>query len=199
MSSLDKEGIFFTLFQMLGILVTAFLMIFYPMITRHVSRKHLMRILMIISAAGYLIMLISGLILPTGNLKFILITVGYMAANFGQYFLTKLASALTVAIANITYIVFKIITYTNGIARFEQAANAGDISSEEKALQITELLKGVQSGQSAGLLIVMTVLPLHILMYLSYYLYQRKYKLDEAEYERICAAIRDRNQDEPTA
>ena len=56
----------------------------------------------------------------------------------------------------------------------------------------------VQSGQSAGLLIVMTVLPL-ILMYLSYYLYQRKYKLDEAEYERICAAIRDRNQDELTA
>ena len=226
------EGIFFTLFQMLGMFVTAFLMIFYPMITRHVSRKHLMRILMIISAAGYLIMLISGLILPTGNLKFILITVGYMAANFGQYgfylimmisimntveyneylhgvrdegivsslrpFLTKLASALTVAIANITYIVFKIITYTNGIARFEQAANSGDISSEEKALQITELLKGVQSGQSAGLLIVMTVLPL-ILMYLSYYLYQRKYKLDEAEYERICAAIRDRNQDELTA
>ena len=36
----------------------------------------------------------------------------------------------------------------------------------------------------------MTVLPL-ILMYLSYYLYQRKYKLDEAEYEPICAAICD--------
>ena len=106
-------------------------------------------------------------------------------------FLTKLASALTVAIANFTYIIFHIITYTNGIAGLEQAANAGDISSEEKAVQITNLLQGVKHGQSAGLLLVMTVLPL-LLMYLSYRLYQKKYKLDEEEYNRICAAISER-------
>ena len=219
------EGVFFTLFQMLGMFVTAFLMIFYPMISRHLSRKRLMSILMVISAAGYIVMLLAGLLFKTGNIKFILITLGYMAANFGQYgfylimmisimntveyneylhgvrdegivsslrpFLTKLASALTVAIANFTYIIFHIITYTNGIAGLEQAANAGDISSEEKAVQITNLLQGVKHGQSAGLLLVMTVLPL-LLMYLSYRLYQIKYKLDEEEYNRICAAISER-------
>ena len=219
------EGVFFTLFQMLGMFVTAFLMIFYPMISRHLSRKRLMSILMVISAAGYIVMLLAGLLFKTGNIKFILITLGYMAANFGQYgfylimmisimntveyneylhgvrdegivsslrpFLTKLASALTVAIANFTYIIFHIITYTNGIAGLEQAANAGDISSEEKAVQITNLLQGVKHGQSAGLLLVMTVLPL-LLMYLSYRLYQKKYKLDEEEYNRICAAISER-------
>ena len=219
------EGVFFTLFQMLGMFVTAFLMLFYPMITRHITRKKLMSILMAISAVGYVIMLVAGLLIPTGNLKFIFITLGYMLANFGQYgfylimmisimntveyneylhgvrdegivsslrpFLTKLASALTVAIANFTYIIFRIITYTNGIASLEQAANAGSITSEEKASQITELLQGVHHSQSAGLLLVMTILPF-VLMYLSYRLYQKRYKLDEDEYNRICEEIRTR-------
>ena len=106
-------------------------------------------------------------------------------------FLTKLASALTVAIANITYIVFNIIHYTNGIADLEQAASAGEITAEQKAGEISTLLEGVQHGQSLGLLLVMTVLPC-VLMFLSYILYQRKYKLDEEEYKRICDELAER-------
>ena len=220
------EGGFFTLFQMLGMMVTAFLMVFYPAISRKTPRKKLMHLLMIISVVGYAVMLLPSLVLTTGamkiagfDVKFLLLTLGYMAANFGQYgfylimmisimntveyneykhgtrdegivsslrpFLTKLASALTVAIANITYIVFNIIHYTNGIADLEQAASAGEITAEQKAAEISTLLEGVQHGQSLGLLLVMTVLPC-VLMFLSYILYQRKYKLDEAEYSRIC-------------
>ena len=216
------KGIFFTAFQMLGMAVTALLMIFYPAISRHINRKRLMGILMTISAIGYAIMLLPGLVLSAGNLKFILITLGYMLANFGQYgfylimmisimntveyneykhgtrdegivsslrpFLTKMASALTVAIANFTYIIFNIIQYTNGIADLEQAANSGFITAEQKADEITALLQGVQPSQSVGLLVVMTVLPC-LLMFLSYILYQKRYKLDEAEYERICGEI----------
>jgi melibiose permease/lactose/raffinose/galactose permease len=102
-----------------------------------------------------------------------------------------MASALTVAIANITYIVFGIIRYTNGIADLEQAANIGTITAEEKAGEITTLLSGVQHSQSLGLLLVSTLLPC-ILMYISYLLYKRHYKLDEAEYDRICAEIAER-------
>ena len=216
------KGIFFTAFQMLGMAVTALLMIFYPAISRRLNRKKLMSILMLISAIGYAVMLLPGLALGTSNVKFILITLGYMLANFGQYgfylimmisimntveyneykhgtrdegivsslrpFLTKMASALTVAIANITYLVFNIIQYTNGIADLEQAANSGAIDAEQKANQITELLQGVQHGQSVGLLVVMTVLPC-ALMFLSYVLYKKRYTLDEAEYNRICAEI----------
>ena len=58
----------------------------------------------------------------------------------------------------------------------------------EKADAITALLQGVQSGQSLGLLLVMTVLPC-ALMFVSYVLYKRRYKLDEAEYARICAEL----------
>ncbi len=221
------NGMFFTVFQMLGMAVTALLMIFYPAISRRMNRKKLMSILMAISAVGYVIMLLPGLLLSTGTLKFVLITFGYMLANFGQYgfylimmisimntveynefkhgtrdegivsslrpFLTKMASAITVAVANITYIVFGIIRYTNGIADYEQAANLGEITAEEKGAEITALLSSVQSGQTLGLLLVMTVLPC-VLMYISYVLYQKHYKLDEAEYERICREIERRKQ-----
>ena len=219
------EGIFFTAFQMLGMIVTAFLMVFYPAISRRLDRKKLMGILMTVSFVGYLIMLVPGLFLPTGNIKFILITVGYMLANFGQYgfylimmisimntveyneylhgtrdegivsslrpFLTKMASALTIAIANISYLLFNIIEYTNGIASYEQAANSGDIIGAEKAAAITSLLKNVQHSQTTALLLVMTVLPC-VLMFLSYVLYKKRYKLDEAEYDRICAELAER-------
>ena len=228
------EGGFFTVFQMLGMMVTAFLMIFYPMISRKTPRKKLMHLLMIVSAIGYAVMLLPGLFMKTGaasvlgfDVKFLLLTLGYMAANFGQYgfylimmisimntveyneykhgtrdegivsslrpFLTKLASALTIAIANVTYIIFRIIDYTNGIADLEQAANIGEITSEEKAAEISALLQGVRSGQSLGLLLVMTVLPC-VLMFLSYVLYQRRYKLDEGEYARICAELEAKKQ-----
>ena len=226
------RGIFFTVFQMLGMAVTGLLMIFYPAISRHMNRKKLMDVLMLVSFIGYIIMLLPGLLLKTGgpavagmDLKFLLITLGYMLANFGQYgfylimmisimntveynelkhgtrdegivsslrpFLTKLASALTVAIANITYIVFHILEYTNGIAGYEQMANQGAMTSEEKADAITQLLQGVQSSQSLGLLLVMTMLPC-ALMFASYILYKRRYKLDEAEYDRICTELEQR-------
>ena len=223
------QGGFFTVFQMLGMMVTAILMIAYPAISRKTPRKKLMHVLMIISVVGYAVMLVPSLLLKTGamsvagfDVKFILLTLGYMLANFGQYgfylimmisimntveyneykhgtrdegivsslrpFLTKLASALTIAIATVTYIIFNIIDYTNGIADLEQAASAGEITAEEKAAEISTLLNGVRPGQSIGLLIVMVVLPC-LLMFISYLLYQRKYKLDEEEYSRICAEL----------
>ena len=226
------QGGFFTMFQMLGMMVTGFLMLFYPAISRHMHRKKLMDVLMLVSVIGYALMLLPGLFMPKGiavlagfDLKFIVITLGYMLANFGQYgfylimmisimntveynelkhgtrdegivsslrpFLTKLASALTIAIASGTYIVLDLLKYTNGIAEQEQLANQGAISSEAKAEAITELLKGVHSGQTVGLMIVMTVLPC-LLMFISYILYKKHYKLDEDEYERICAEIADR-------
>ena len=210
---------------MLGMFVTAFLMIFYPAISRHMHRKKLMDILMLVGLVGYAVMLLPGLLMSSGegmSAKFLLITLGYMLANFGQYgfylimmisimntveynelkhgtrdegivsslrpFLTKLASALTVAIANAAYLVFHILEYTNGIAGFEQQANQGALTSDQKADAITNLLQGVHHGQSVGLLLVMTVLPC-VLMFLSYVLYKKHYRLDEAEYDRICAQL----------
>lgn len=223
------EGGFFSLFQIVGMAVTGFLMMFYPAISRRLQRKRFMDIMLIVSAIGYAIMLIPSLLLSKGtatlmgyDLKFVLVTVGYMLANFGQYgfylimmisvmntveynelkhgtrdegiisslrpFLTKLASALTVAIAYLTYVSFHILQYTNGISDLETQANENIITETVKNQKITELLQGVVPSQSQGLLLVMTILPF-LLLFLSYILYKKHYILDEPEYDRICREL----------
>ena len=223
------EGGFFSLFQIVGMAVTGFLMMFYPAISRRLQRKRFMDIMLAVSAIGYAIMLIPSLVLRKGaatlmgyDLKFVLVTVGYMLANFGQYgfylimmisvmntveynelkhgtrdegiisslrpFLTKLASALTVAIAYLTYVSFHILQYTNGISDLETQANENLITEAVKNQKITELLQGVIPSQSQGLLLVMTILPF-VLLFLSYILYKKHYILDEPEYDRICREL----------
>ena len=226
------EGGLYSLFTTIGMSVTALLMIFYPAISRKVPRKKLMSILLKVALAGYAIMLLPGVLLQSGtmkvlsmDLKFLLITIGYMLANFGQYgyylilmisvintveyneyihgtrdegiitsmrpFLTKLASALTVVIASGTYMLTGVTKYTNQISSLENAAAAGHITEADKLSQIHELLKGVTHGQSLGLLLVMVVVPL-ILLVITYVLYMKHYKLDEPEYDRICAELKAR-------
>ena len=201
------EGGLYSLFTTIGMSVTALLMIFYPAISRKVPRKKLMSILLKVALIGYAVMLLPGVLLQSGtmkvlgmDLKFLLITIGYMLANFGQYgyylilmisvintveyneyihgtrdegiitsmrpFLTKLASALTVVIASATYMLTGVTKYTNQISSLENAAAAGHITEADK-------------------------LPL-ILLVITYVLYMKHYKLDEPEYDRICAELKAR-------
>ena len=226
------EGGLYSLFTTIGMSVTALLMIFYPAISRKVPRKRLMSILLKVALVGYAVMLAAGLAMQSGavkvlgmDLKFLIITIGYMLANFGQYgyylilmisvintveyneylhgtrdegiitsmrpFLTKLASALTVIIATGTYMLTGVTQYTNRISSLENAAAAGHITEAEKLTQIQELLRGVTHEQSLGLLLVMVVVPL-VLLVITYILYIRHYKLDEPEYDRICAELKAR-------
>ena len=86
------EGGLYSLFTTIGMSVTALLMIFYPAISRKVPRKKFMLTLLRVSIAGYAFMLLAGVSMKAGavmlggmDLKFLLITIGYMVANFGQY------------------------------------------------------------------------------------------------------------------
>ena len=79
------EGGLFSLFSIVGMSVTAFLMIFYPAISRKIRRKKFMGILAAISLVGYAVMLAAGLFLPSDMTKFWMVVVGYMLSNFGQY------------------------------------------------------------------------------------------------------------------
>ena len=228
------EGGLYSLFTTIGMSVTALLMIFYPAISRKMPRKKLMKTLLKVALLGYAIMLVPGVVMKSGamkllgmDLKFLLITIGYMLANFGQYgyylilmisvintveyneyirgtrdegiitsmrpFLTKLASALTVVIASATYLITGVTKYTNQISSLENATAAGHITEAEKLAQIHELLQGVTHGQSMGLLLVMIVLPL-VLLVITYVLYMRHYKLDEPEFDRICAELKARRE-----
>ena len=180
--------------------------------------------MMIASAVGYTLMLISGLFFPEG-IKFWGLTIGFMLGNFGNYsyylimmisimntveynelnkgtrdegiitslrpFITKMGSALFLLVTSGIYTVFGVTKFTNGISEFENAANAGTITDAEKTVKIAEVLSGVTSAETHGLLICMALIPL-VLMFVSYILYLKKYKLDEDEFERICKAIEEK-------
>ena len=223
------DGGLYSLFTTVGMSATAFLMIFYPMISRKIHRKKLLGIMSLIAAAGYLMMLGAGLFSIPGDGSFWLLVIGYMLSNFGQYcfylvmmisimntveyneykfgvreegiitslrpFITKMGSALIVALTSAVYLILGVTDYTNQISALEQECAQGLITEEQKLSEISAVIfgtadgyVGVGKGKSLGLLITMTVLPC-VLMLISYFLYKKKYKLDEEEYERICREL----------
>ncbi len=64
------DGGLYSLFTTVGMSATAFLMIFYPAISRRVSRKRLLGFMAALSASGYVLMLFSLLIPETGMARF---------------------------------------------------------------------------------------------------------------------------------
>ncbi len=213
------EGGLYSLFSTVGVAATAFLMIFYPTISKRINRKPLMNMMVVISTVGFALMILSRIIPSVG---FFLLTIGYMISNFGLYsyylimmisiintveyneyktgerneaiiasarpLITKMSSALVVMMTTITYMIFGVTNYTNQISDLESAAAAGTITDVEKLAAIENVIKGVDQGQTLGLLILMVVVP-YGMMLLSNFLYQKKYILDEAEYERICKEL----------
>ena len=91
-------------------------------------------------------------------------------------------------ITTFSYILSDVTKYTNQISDFERAAATGVITEAEKLACIQNVVGNVDNGQKLILLLCMTILPC-ILMLISNYLYQKKYKLDEAEYARICKEL----------
>ncbi len=79
------EGGLYSTFSTIGLAVTAVLMVFYPAISRKMHRKELMRIMAVTGSAGYAVMILAGIGMHASMVKFWIITVGYMLANFGQY------------------------------------------------------------------------------------------------------------------
>ncbi len=216
------DGGKYSLFTTIGMMATAILMVFYPVISRKVNRKPLMGFMMIISTIGYIMMFVSGVAPMDNTIGYYVLVVGYMLGNFGCYsyylimmisimntveynelhhgsrdegiitslrpFITKLASALVVIITSAVYMALNVTDYTNVISEQERLANAGQITEEVKTAAISEKLATVTSGETIGLLIFISVVPL-ALMFISYVLYKKKYKLDEDVYEDICKQL----------
>ena len=102
--------------------------------------------------------------------------------------LTKMGSAIVVALTSLTYLIFRVTEKTNAIADFEQQAQLGKIADEERMEGINNVIAGVGNWQTVGLLLAMVLIPL-VFGFVSYLLYQRFYKLDEKKYDEICAEL----------
>ena len=226
---LGYEGGFYSNFSTFGLAATAVLMVIYPMLATRNTRKSFMKKMLFVSAAGYGLMLLVGLFMPSTNagLKCWILTFGYMAANFGNYayylimmisiintveyneylhgereealvasvrpFITKMGSAVVIAINYVTYLICGVTGYTQQISDFEQQTNLGLLTEAEKLTNIHGVIAQVSSWQKTGLLLVLTVLPF-ICMVITYTLYRKHYKLDENEYKRICSELEKRAQ-----
>ena len=213
-------GGLYSAFTLVGMSATALLMIFYPKIAKNFGRKPLMRCLLFLSLAGYLMML--GSFLIPAMTGFWILTIGYMFAGFGQYgcylimmisilntveyneyqfgrrdeaiiasvrpFVSKLGSAFIVLITSVTYMIFGVTKYTNEISALENEVTLRMISEGQKLSAVDSLLPSVTKGQTVSLLLVMVIISFAF-MVISYALYLKHYRLDEAEYERICKEL----------
>ena len=225
---LGYEGGYYSIFSTFGLAATAILMALYPRLAARTTRKRLMRTMLGISAAGYALMLLIGLLFPASNasLKCWIFTLAFMAANFGNYsyylvmmisiintveysewkfgerndamiasvrpFITKLGSAAVIVINYIAYLICGVTDYSQQISAFEQQANLGTISAEEKMAGIGAVIAQVGGGQRFFLLLVLTVLPLAC-MTVTYKLYVKHYTLDEDRFAAICEELKARN------
>ena len=109
--------------------------------------------------------------------------------------LTKMGSAMVVAITSLTYIAFSVTEKTNQISSFEQQAQVGQITDAARMEGIRGVIASVSSGQTNGLLLSMVLIPL-VFGFASYILYQKLYKLDEKTYEDICRQLEKKGQGE---
>ena len=216
------SGGLYSVFNTVGMLATAVLMVAYPAISRRIQRKKLMKGMLLISAAGYALTILSGFLIGNDAVRFWAITLFNMFANFGQYcfylimmisiintveyneylhgvrdeaiitslrpFLTKLGSALIVAVTSLSYLVFRVTACTNQISQLENAAALGTITEAQKLSSIEGVLATVQPWQTHGLFLSFTVLPF-ILMLISYLVYRKHYTLDEDRYDEICREL----------
>ena len=212
-------GGLYSLFTTVGMSATAFLMIFYPVISRKINRKPLMNVMAVISLVGFALMLLSRAIPGVG---FMLLTVGYMLSNFGlySYYLIMMISIINTVeyneymtgerdeaiIASVRPFVTKmasafivIITTVSYIA-FGVTGYTNQISDLESAaalgtiteaekLASIEAVVGGVGGDQSFGLLLCMTVLPCVLMLLSNYLYQKKYNLDEAEYARICKEL----------
>ena len=103
-------------------------------------------------------------------------------------FITKFASALVQLMVLIIYLAVGVRSVTNRISELENAASQGTISAAEKAAQIEGVLQSVPGGQSAALLVCMTLIPAALLL-ISYGVYRKKYTITEEAYERMTREI----------
>ena len=102
--------------------------------------------------------------------------------------LTKMGSAIVVALTSLTYLIFQVTAKTNEIADFEQKAQLGTITDSARMEGIRNVISGVSKGQTTGLLLAMVLIPL-VFGFASFLLYQKHYRLDEETYLDICRQL----------
>ncbi len=209
----------FTVMYGLGTLAAQFI---YPILSSKISRMKILTICIICLVAGYLLLLSFGYVLPmnvvvlniTGfviflcqglyNLALIVMvnnTIEYDEARFGERhdsiisairsFASKLSNALNQGAASLILIVSGIYAVSQSISALEVEIGNGSLDSETALAMADGYIRQVLPGQTFMLRMGMVFVPL-LAMIAAFIIIKAKYRIDEAEYERLVSEIEKR-------
>lgn len=206
----------FTVMYGLGTLLSQ---VVYPALAARFSRKVLLRGMTVLIFLGYAMLMMFGYVLPKnaillnaigfliffcqGLYNLIIIVMLNNTIEYDEYryherhdsiisavrsFSAKLGGAINQGISALVLIISGIYTVSQRITDLEIQAGKGEIDSSKVLNQAGEYISRVAGYQTLILRVGMVAIP--ILAILScYVLIQKKYKIDEAEYERILGEI----------
>ncbi|MCL2508842.1 MAG: MFS transporter [Oscillospiraceae bacterium] len=105
--------------------------------------------------------------------------------------MVQISSAVTQLIIMVIFLALGITQVNKGISDLENAAERMLISSEEKLAGIQDILNAVSGGKATALLVCLAVLPT-LIAFIGYWVYKKKFKLDEETYENILKDLKER-------
>lgn len=103
-------------------------------------------------------------------------------------FLVKLGSAIVTFGITIFYMIIGVNGETNKIADYEQMANTGTITGEEKLMGINQVIASIPETKTLGILLFATITPC-ILYVLAYTIFSKKYIISEEYFEEISTKL----------
>ena len=232
------NGTLLMLFYFFNSVGTIAVNIFFPVLSKKLSRAGLIRLAWIAEIVGGLGILAVGVFFPndtfsftipffnaTITLKYLVMSFLYFFCGFGttafymsfmiciantteyneykfgkrsegvifstRAFLTKLGMAINTLVVMLFYIVIGVNNETNAIADLEQQANIGAISGEQKMSEIGNILAGIAPGKTYALLALVALCTVGTYT-VAYFIYKKKYFIDEAYFDKMSAALAQR-------
>ena len=212
-------GMEFTIFALAIGVAQIVTLALYPKISKNLNRKQLFSLAILMVVAGYLCFMVVGYLLPMNmavlcviglvlfagqaiiqllNLVLLADTIEYGQWKLGSRnesvifslnpFITKLASAIQAGIFAFTLAISGLNQYSNQISELEKNTA---LSSEQIKQQANELVASIPDSATLLLRISMIALPL-LLIVVSYLVYRKFYRIDDAMYSRIIQDLEQR-------
>ena len=208
------------LFTVMYGLGTLFSQIAFPLFTKGMTRRQILCLITIVIGTGYLILLLTGYILPKSRLlinisgfviffcqglfNLVLLVMLNNTIEYDEYkfherhdsiistvrsFSAKLSTAINQGIVNLVLIISGIYAISQSVSALEVKAGTGEMSSQEFLTLADQYISGATGGQLFVLRLGITLIPF-IALVAAWLILEKKYKIDEKEYERICSELK---------
>lgn len=207
----------FTVMYGLGTLLSQ---IAFPFFTRGMTRRQILRLITIVIGAGYLILLLTGYVLPKsrvliniagfviffcqGLFNLVLLVMLNNTIEYDEYkfherhdsiisavrsFSAKLSTAINQGIVNLVLIISGIYAISQSVSALEVKAGTGEMTSQEVLTLADQYISGATGSQLFVLRLGITLIPF-IALVAAWLILEKKYKIDEKEYEKICSELK---------